>query len=111
MADFLGGVDPGGTKPGRPLVVYNHRSDRPQRLLNFAARAFPSIHASQILVTGERPALSAWRALRRRPELAPIRFVPEPRLASAMAEFAGDCQAVVFCGNIHGFDLSGMLRS
>ena len=118
MADFLGGIDPGGTRPGRPLIVYNHRSDRPQRLLNFAAKAFPSLHASQILVTGERPALTAWRALQRlhvQPsafsQVAPIRFVPEPRLPSALAEFAGNCQAVVFCGNIHGFDLSGMLRS
>jgi len=111
MDIFLAGIVPGSPKPARPLVVYNHRSDRPQRLLNFAATAFSRIHASQILVTGERPALTAWLALRRLSGLPPIRFVPGPRLPAVLTEFAADCQAIVFCGNIHGLNVSGILGS
>jgi len=91
-------------------LIYNHRADRPYRLLDFAA-AFRALHPAQVLITGERPAWSTWRALRRIPNIPPFRFEMARQLPVALAELAGQCGRLVFCGNTHGLDLSAILNT
>jgi len=96
----------------RPMIlVYNHRSDRPHRLMNFAASAFASAGGSPVLITGEHPALSSWYTIRRRSGHSDLRFVPPRRLPAALAELASSCDGFVFCGNTHGLDLDAVLKS
>jgi poly-gamma-glutamate synthase PgsB/CapB len=109
LDDFLSSLDSGNAPQPPQLFIYNHRSDRPHRLLNFAAKVFPGTHPSEVLVTGERPALTLWLALRRMRDLPPFRFVPVSRLPAVLAERAANCRGFVFCGNIHGLDLAGIL--
>ncbi len=106
---FLASLVRGNVQPQRPLLIYNHRSDRPHRLLSFAAKAFPQSRAPEVLVTGQRPAQTLWRTLRRMSELPPLRFVSMQQLPALLAERAGHCQGVVFCGNIQGLDLTHLL--
>ena len=108
---FHAGPGPAGTPSGPSMLIYNHRSDRPHRLLTFAAKAFPQCQAAELLVTGQPPAWTLWRALRRMRELPPLRFVPAPALAQSIAQRAAHCQKVVFCGNIQGLDLTQILPS
>jgi gamma-polyglutamate synthase len=109
-AAFLAGLGPGKAQPQQPLLIYNHRSDRPHRLLSFGAKAFPQSGAPEVLVTGQHPAQTLWRALRRMSAPPPLRFVSARRLPGLLAERAGHCCGVVFCGNIHGLDLTQALR-
>ena len=106
---FLASLVRGNVQPQRPLLIYNHRSDRPHRLLSFAAKAFPQSRAPEVLVTGQRPAQTLWRTVRRMNELPPLRFVSMQQLPALLAERAGHCQGVVFCGNIQGLDLKHLL--
>ena len=106
---FLASLVRGNVQPQRPLLIYNHRSDRPHRLLSFAAKAFPQSRAPEVLVTGQRPAQTLWRTVRRMNELPPLRFVSMQQLPALLAERAGHCQGVVFCGNIQGLDLTHLL--
>ncbi len=95
----------------RPVLIYNHRADRPVRLRDFAATAFPELPASRVLVTGDRPAWTLWRALNRMPNISQLEFIAPRRLSAALAELAPQCGGVIFCGNIHGLDLSGILKT
>ena len=90
------------------LFIFNHRADRPHRLLNFAANAFSKMPGPQILITGERPAFTSWRALRRIDGIPPFQFVPPRRLPALLSERAPKYRRVVFCGNISGLDLSAI---
>lgn len=107
---FLGGLSPGKAPTQQPLLIYNHRSDRPHRLLSFAAKAFPQSGALEVLVTGQRPAQTLWLALRRMGELPPLRFVSARRLPALLAERARRYPGIVFCGNTHGLDLTQVLQ-
>jgi poly-gamma-glutamate synthase PgsB/CapB len=97
--------------PLQPVLVFNHRSDRPHRILNFAAGAFPSSGDSPVLITGERPALVSWPAVRRRSLPSCPRFVPGRRLPAVLAGLAPDCAGFVFCGNTRGLDLDALLEA
>ncbi len=96
------------TKTKPPVVVFNHRSDRPERLRAFAKSAFAELPAVRILVTGERPALTLWFALKRSKLAAPLEFIASRQLPDCLAKLSPQCGAVVFCGNIHGLDLSAI---
>jgi poly-gamma-glutamate synthase PgsB/CapB len=106
---FRSSLGPGNAPRQPQLFIYNHRSDRPHRLLNFAAKVFSGTHPSEVLVTGERPALTLWFALRRMRDLPPFQFVPASRLAAVLAGRAANCHGLVFCGNIRGLDLARVL--
>jgi poly-gamma-glutamate synthase PgsB/CapB len=107
---FRSELGPGKTPAQQPLLIYNHRSDRPHRFLSFATKAFPQSRAPEVLVTGQRPAQTLWLALRRMSELPPLRFVSARQLPDLLAERAGHCPGVVFCGNMHGLDLTQVLQ-
>ena len=94
-----------------PVVVFNHRSDRPERLRTFADAAFPELPGSRILVTGERPALTLWLALQRGNLVAPPQFIAPLSLPDCLAQLASRSGTVVFCGNVHGLDLSGIFKT
>jgi hypothetical protein len=112
--DLLASAD---RPPGNCVCVYNHRSDRPERLRLFAQKSATVRSADVLLITGERP--SAWlmhelqRALattagkRNRYSLAgSVRFVSAARVLDvlrAMPE-ANRLGRVVFCGNTRGMD-------
>jgi len=108
---FLGGLSPGKAPTQQPLLIYNHRSDRPHRLLSFAAQAFRQSGASEVWVTGQHPAQTLWLALRRRSGLPPPQFVSARRLPVLLAEHAGRYPGIVFCGNMRGLDLTRVLQT
>jgi poly-gamma-glutamate synthase PgsB/CapB len=86
----------------RPIVaVYNHRHDRPDRLLRFAP-ALASLAGGPFLVTGDAPAFTLARAVRRASGNRDLPFVPAARLRGALAmRHPG---AVLLCGNTRGLD-------
>jgi poly-gamma-glutamate synthase PgsB/CapB len=94
-----------------PVLVFNHRSDRPERLRAFATTAFPEFPASRILVTGDHPAFTLWLALNRRKLVAPLEFIASRQLPDCLATLAPQSGGVVFCGNIHGLDLSVIFKT
>jgi gamma-polyglutamate synthase len=110
LSAFLPDLEQSGAPTGSQLLVYNHRADRPHRLLDFA-RVFPALRPAEVLITGDRPALSSWLALRRLRSAPPLRFVSVRRLPSVLAGLAGHCQSLVFCGNTHGLDLSTIVNT
>jgi hypothetical protein len=84
-------VDTWGDVPARDLaLVYNHRADRGPRLSTFArhSRAMRDAHA--VVVTGVRPPLSAWLALRRVREPRGTAFVARRRLAAHLRALPED---------------------
>lgn len=44
--------------PGETVFIYNHRQDRPDRLLLFASHFFPEVACKKIVVTGENRLLA-----------------------------------------------------
>lgn len=94
-----------------PVLVYNHRADRPHRLTAFAGTAFAKLCVGRIIMTGDRPAFTTWRTLRRRAGIAPLDFISPPKLRNALATFAPACGGVVFCGNTHGLDVAALLKA
>jgi len=101
----------GGGQPN-DLVVFNHRADRPLRLVAFAeaSRTFQS--ARHVIVTGDRPALTLAHRLRR---LRPVQagacdVVPRRLVAGAVADLLAPVpcpfERVVFAGNTKGLDVA-----
>jgi poly-gamma-glutamate synthase PgsB/CapB len=95
--------------PGDWLVVYNHRGDRGARLLTFAAHSALLGSAPFVIVTGERPPLTAWRALVDARQQGPTEFVPTRALAARVRRAAPGSR-LVFCGNTRGLDPRAVLR-
>ena len=86
----------------RPVVaVYNHRGDRPDRLVRFVP-ALAAVAEGPFLVTGEAPAWTLRRALRRANGGRDFPFVPVDRLRSALDRRRPG--AVLLCGNTRGLD-------
>ncbi|MFH1176324.1 MAG: poly-gamma-glutamate synthase PgsB [Acidobacteriota bacterium] len=108
----LGEVSSPASRPPAPtgglLVVFNHRLDRPNRLLAFAAGGDNFRKARSLMVTGDRPPLTVWLRLRRLYGAA-LRFVPSARLARALAGAAPETGGIVFCGNTRGLDVAAIL--
>jgi gamma-polyglutamate synthase len=106
LTAFLAGAHgPGNVQPA-PLLVFNHRSDRPHRLLSFAALAFAQSGAPEIVITGQKPAWTSWRKLRRTAGLPPVRFVTLHCLREYLVQNVQRWPGVVFCGNIQGCNVS-----
>jgi hypothetical protein len=101
FAVLLAGLAGDSTVRGKLLAVYNHRDDRPERL-----RAFLPLVAARadidLVLTGDRPAVTLSRALSHLPGCRRPPFVPRHRLAGCMPELAAPCAAVVLCGNTRG---------
>ena len=93
----------------RPVLVYNHRHDRGPRLLTFARHAEALRTADSVIVTGARPAWTAWRGLLRARPAGETAYVAPGALARRLSQLPADAQ-VVFCGNTRGFDLPRLLR-
>jgi poly-gamma-glutamate synthase PgsB/CapB len=104
LAVLLGGAD-----GRRKVLVYNHRADRGSRLVTFARHAPIVARAQRVIVTGARPAWTAWRVLRRARGSRPTDFATRGALARRLRDLPADTE-VVFCGNTRGFDLPGVLH-
>ena len=91
--------------PWPPVVVYNHRGDRADRLRSFARHSVVFRSGVAILLTGDRPALTLAAAVRRQCPGATVSFVPSRHLAAQIAREATDRAArrIVFCGNTRGW--------
>ena len=111
LAAFLDGLCGPASPRCAPLLVFNHRSDRPHRLLSFAALAFAQSGARDIVITGQKPAWTSWRKLQRASGLPPLRFVKLDRLQDYLALNVQHWHGVVFCGNIHGCNVSELQRA
>ena len=86
----------------RPLVaVYNHRSDRPDRLVRFVP-ALAALVEGPFLVTGDAPAWTLSRAVRSANRGRDVPFVPVERLRGALERRSPG--AVLLCGNTRGLD-------
>jgi poly-gamma-glutamate synthase PgsB/CapB len=106
---FRAEFDQRAMRPEPPLLIYNHRYDRPHRLLHFAAAVFPITREDRLLITGDRPALLSWRTMLRISGVSHVRFVTTRRLPAVIQKLAASCQGIVFCGNSHGLDVSKIL--
>ncbi|MGE5508655.1 MAG: poly-gamma-glutamate synthase PgsB [Chitinophagales bacterium] len=85
---------------GRPaLLVYNHRSDRPERLRTFLSAPLPG----EVVVTGDPP--GAALRLARRPAGQKVAYLSERRLWPVLRQKAAGPGAplVVLCGNTKGW--------
>ena len=111
LAIFWAEFDQRDVQPKSQLLIYNHRYDRPHRLLHFAAEVFPMTYGNRLLITGDHPALTSWLAIRRIAGIAPVRFVTAQQLPAVLQELASSCQGIVFCGNTHGLDVPKILGS
>jgi poly-gamma-glutamate synthase PgsB/CapB len=87
------------------LLVYNHRGDRADRLLDFARRVFPVLPAESIIITGDRPAFALRIALRRANTGKNLEFICPRRLAARLSQATAGSRMIVFCGNTRGLDL------
>jgi poly-gamma-glutamate synthase PgsB/CapB len=98
----------------RALVVYNHRADRPGRLASFAVQSEAFSRSASVVVTGDRPSLTLWRAARRSRGGRPLGFASRRRLGSAVkdaleAHRPDTLGAVLFCGNTRGLNVERLL--
>lgn len=94
------GSRPAGACPD--VVVYNHRADRAPRLASFARHSRILASAGSVIVTGDAPPLTAWRAVVRARSGA-TRYVPPRRLETALRDLEAGSW-LVFCGNTRGFE-------
>ncbi len=90
------------------ISVYNHRSDRPERLRVFAQSSALFRASRHILLTGDRACVSLERAVRAACPRTDVRFVARRRVAAAVAEIVtrdagGAAPQVIFCGNTRGW--------
>lgn len=83
------------------VAVFNHRSDRPDRLVRFAP-ALAALARGPFVVTGEPPAWTLRRAARRASGGHDVLFVPADRLRLALERRRPG--AVLLCGNTRGLD-------
>jgi len=84
------GIVARGLSPAKHLVcVYNHRADRPLRLLAFAKWSDVFRGSAAILLTGDRPSLSLVARVRRLCAGADLRFVTRKRLEATIEEVLG----------------------
>ena len=98
----------------RALVVYNHRADRPGRLASFAAQSEALSRSASVVVTGDRPGLTLWRAARRSRRGRSLGFASRRRLSAVLRDVLepGEPDAlgsVLFCGNTRGLDVGRLL--
>ncbi len=88
----------------RPVIIYNHRADRPQR-----ARAFVPVIVEQapqlVLVAGDRPQQVARWIASRGVAVVPVTRQRPAEIMRAAAAAAGDGGTVVGLGNIAGVGL------
>ncbi len=84
------------------ILVYNHRSDRPARLLHFVTHVFSALPTWAIVITGNRPTLSLWLAIRQIGVGKRIAFVGSRQLASHLDGSLPRPEAIAFCGNTRG---------
>jgi hypothetical protein len=91
------------------VLVYNHRHDRGPRLVTFTRHAEVLRAADTVIVTGARPAWTAWRRLLRARPAGETAYVAPRALARRLRHLPSDAR-VVFCGNTRGFDLPRLLH-
>jgi hypothetical protein len=68
------------------ICVYNHRADRPLRLLTFAQSSEVFHRAAVILLTGERPSLTLVARVRRLCPNASVQVASQKRLEAAIEQ-------------------------
>jgi gamma-polyglutamate synthase len=85
------------------VVVYNHRADRAPRLACFVRHSRVLAAAGSVIVTGDPPPLSVWRAMVRT-RSGTTRYVARRGLESSLQELQAGSW-LVFCGNTRGFDV------
>lgn len=90
---------------GPILVVFNHRHDRPDRLRRFAP-SLATLDGADVLLTGDRPALTLSRVARRTGG-TPFRFVPAGHLRAEVD--ASGARAIVLCGNTRGLPVAAVV--
>jgi poly-gamma-glutamate synthase PgsB/CapB len=91
-----------GLKPRAPICIYNHRADRPLRLLAFAQSSDVFRRSAAILLTGDRPSLSLVLRVGRLCAGAKVGVVGRKRLAAAIEQVVdrlGCDPLFVYCGN------------
>ena len=110
LAGLLADWDPKAGLGARLAFVYNHRADRPDRLRRFARSDVIGANGGRVLLTGDRPAATLWRAVRRELAGRPAAFVPVPDLQRALRTAAADADGIVFCGNTRGIDVARTLQ-
>jgi poly-gamma-glutamate synthase PgsB/CapB len=103
-----------GAADGAPLppplaLVYNHRADRGARLSTFTRHSREMREANIVIVTGDRPPLTAWLALRRARAPRPTAFVARRALALRLRTLPA-ASRLVFCGNTRSFAAEAVLR-
>jgi poly-gamma-glutamate synthase PgsB/CapB len=91
-------------------LVYNHRQDRGPRLSTFVRHSGALRNADTVIVTGARPALGTWLALRRARASRSTAYVPLRRLATHLRALP-PASHLVFCGNTRSFDAHSILRA
>jgi gamma-polyglutamate synthase len=122
LAEYESKLSPGEADTGRGTypfcLVYNHRSDRPDRFRRFLQEADAISSSGVLLVTGDRPCLTLWHAARKTRGGRPLQYARAEVVAEVLAAlFAGSdapdgsdaLHAVVLCGNARGFEPSRML--
>lgn len=98
LSQLLGAFQPDVASEGSILAIYNHRDDRPERLRSFAP-FFAGRTDIDLIITGDRPALTLQHALRQILGRRTPPFVSRQRLLDRLPTLAKSARAVVLCGN------------
>jgi poly-gamma-glutamate synthase PgsB/CapB len=101
-------------RDGERLFVFNHRTDRPLRLRQFAEAPLWKTPGVSVLITGDTPDCATRKIVGLALETVRVGFAPLPVLASTLREqLARDTAvtSVVFCGNTRHLDVAATVAS
>ena len=96
---------------GERLFVFNHRTDRPLRLRQFAEAPLWKAPGVAVLITGDTPDCATRKIVGLALEAVRVGFAPLPVLARTLREqLARDTAvtSVVFCGNTRHLDIAAV---
>lgn len=112
--ESLGLLLAGTAGDGDRLFVFNHRTDRPLRLRQFAGAPLWREPGTSVLITGDTPDCATRKVVGLALEAVRLGFAPLPVLARTLREQLGrdpSITSIVFCGNTRHLDVGTVIAS